>query len=188
MARLVTNEFAQELDADLLRPALLVKAEFKNGDLCLWTGNKDISFNGDNYIGAGQLLGISGISETQKLQANNLVFSLSAMPTSLISIALSEEYQWQPISMWFAVLDKNFNLINDPYLIFAGKMDVLEISDDGETGSITISAENNLISLKDAKERRYTQEDQMAYFPGDKGLEFMPTNSDLEITWGAGVK
>ncbi len=188
MARSVTTAFNDEITADQLRPAIFVKAEFDSGDLNLWTGNGNIVFAGDTYIGAAGVIGIEPIQETQKLQANGLTYTLNGVSSAIISIALSEEYQWRSITTWFAVLDEDFQIIPDPLKIFAGKMDVIGISDKGESASVSLDAENDLIGLKDSKERRYTHEDQIAQFAGDLGLEFMPTNSDVEITWGSSSK
>lgn len=188
MTRTVTTAFEDEIEAKELRPALLIKAEFDSGDLNLWTGYGDIVYAGDTYTGGGNVLSIDAVKETQKLQANGMNFGLTGVDSSIIAIALTEEYQWRPLSMYLAVLDEDYALIADPKKVFAGKMDVIEISDEGETANIGLAVESNLIDLKDSKERRYTHEDQIAEFAGDLGLEFMPTNADVEITWGAGVQ
>ena len=188
MARSLTTAVSDEMAADALRPAIFVKAEFDSGDLNLWTGDRTIVFDGDTYYGANGVIGIEPIKETQKLQANGLTYTLNGVDSAIISIALNEEYQWRSITTWFAVLDEDFQIIPDPLKIFAGKMDVIGMSDKGESATISLDAENNLIGLKDSKERRYTHEDQIAIFAGDLGLEFMPTNSDVEITWGASSK
>jgi len=184
MSRVLTSAFEVEIDADNLRPALFIKAEFDSGDLLLWSGLGEIVWGGDTYVGAGHLLNISAVQESQKLQASGLLFTLSGMPTSLVSIALTEEYQWRPITMWLAVMNTDYTVIADPYKTFAGKMDVMQISDDGQTSTMSVAAENNLIDLKSSKERRYTNEDQISEYPGDLGLQFMPTNADVQITWG----
>ncbi len=188
MGRDVTTAFNDEITASHLRPAVLLKGSFDSGDLNLWTGIGDLSFAGDTYLGAGHLLDMQPIKETQKIQANGAVFSLAGCIDALVSIAMSEEYQWRPIAAWLAVLDTNYQLIADPHKIFAGKMDVIEIADNGDSSTIALNAESNLIDLKNNKERRFTHEDQLAAFAGDLGLEFMPTNSDVEITWGASSK
>lgn len=186
MTRNITAAFRTELNAESLRPAVLVKGGFDSGDLNLWTGVGDIVFDGDTYQGTGNLLNIEQIQETQKLQANGVVFVMNGAVDALVSIALSESYQWRPISAWLAVLDEDFQLIADPHKIFSGKMDVMEISDNGEASTIAVNAESNLIDLQNSRETRYTNEDQLARFPGDVGLQFMPNNSDVEITWGSG--
>lgn len=188
MARDITTAFENEINAAHLRPAVFVKGEFDSGDINLWSGVGNITYSGDTYLGAGQLLNFNPVKETQKIQANGVEFTLNGCVDSLVSIAMNEEYQWRPISTWLGVLDDDFQIIANPYKIFAGKMDIIEIVDTGENSAITVKAESNLIDLKDTKERRYTHEDQIAEFTGDLGLEFMPTNADVEITWGASSK
>lgn len=184
MARTLTAAFQAETEAVLLRPGLLVKAEFDSGDTLMWTGNKDLSFGGDTYLGVGDFLGVGPVQETQQLVANGVQFVLTGIKSSLVSIALTEKYQWRPITMWFAVFDTSGALIADPYKTFSGKMDIMEITDNGTTSTITLNAENNLIDLKDSKERRYTPEDQKAAFAGDLGLDFVPLIQDVQINWG----
>ena len=186
MTRTLTAAVETEFSANALRPAVLVKAEFASGDVRVWSGIQDTTFGAETYLGAGNLLGISTALETQNLQANGLQFTFSGIPSSYVALALDPtEYRWGAITAWIAVTDENFELIADPYKFFAGNMDVAEISDNGDASTITMNAENNLIGLRDAKETRYTHEDQVSRFTGDLGLEYMPTNADQEITWGA---
>lgn len=184
MARDITSGFQTEIEAQSLSPAILVKGEFDGGDVLVWSGYGDIIYNAETYSGAGTLLNISEVEETQKMQANGVTFSISGIPSSLVSLALSDNYQGKPITAWFAVLDSSGSLIADPYQLFSGKMDVMEINDDGETAIITIRAENDLVDLRDARERRYTPEDQKTDYPNDLGFDFVPTIQEIEIQWG----
>lgn len=188
MARDITTAFENEVNSTHLMPALFIKAEFDSGDLNLWSGHTDITWDGDVYLGAGKVLTVNSIKETQKIQANGAEFTMNGCVDALVSLAMSEEYQWRPISAWLGILDTDYTIIADPYKIFSGKMDVIEIADTGKDSIITVRAESNLIDLKETKERRYTHEDQIAEFAGDMGLEFMPTNADVEILWGVTSK
>ena len=71
------------------------------------------------------------------------------------------------------------------YEIFKGTMDVMTISDTGETANIRISAESKLIDLDRSRERRYTSEDLKIDFSDDKGLEYIDDLQDKEIVWGS---
>lgn len=185
MARDISSAFTDEINAKLLRPAFFIKAEFDSGDVRVWTGIGEKTYDSETYQGLGNFLSMSAIQESQDLQANGVQFNLSGVPSSYISIALAEDYQWRPISMWFAVLDTDKSIIADPYLVFQGKMDVLEIVDNGEESSLVMYAENDLIILTRDKERRYTPEDQKKDYPSDKGFDFVPLIQDVEITWGS---
>lgn len=185
MARDLTSGFTDEITADTLRPAYLMKADFKSGSVYAWTGFRSIDYESNTYTGLGDFISITSYQETQEVAANGVQFILTGIKSSLLSLALDPtEYHWRNITLWFAVLNENYQIINDPYELFQGYMDVLEINSDGETGSIVMNAENNLIDLKESRERRYTPEDQKRYFPDDLGLDYIPANQDIEVTWG----
>jgi hypothetical protein len=186
MARDLTAGMITEVDASSLRPIFLIKAEFDSGDLRFWTGYGNITYDSETYVGSGQLLEIQQISETQELVANSVDVVLNGVPSSLVSTALSEDYQGRPLSIWFGALDENGAIVADPYLVFKGQMDVMEINDDGETATIAVTNESSLIGLRDNKERRYTDEDQKAEYPNDRGFEFVALSQDVELDWGAG--
>ena len=63
-------------------------------------------------------------------------------------------------------------------------MDVMTITEAGDSSTISIACENKLIALERSKERRYTPEDQKIDFPNDKGFEFVADTSKQEIIWG----
>ena len=74
----------------------------------------------------------------------------------------------------------------EPFTLFNGQMDKMNIEDTGETANVSINCESKLISLQDPRVRRYTLEDQKLNFPNDKGLEFIPSLQNKDITWGRG--
>lgn len=184
MSRNLTANMVTEVTADSLRPILLAKAEFDSSDLNLWSGIGDLDYNGDTYTGAGYLLSFTQVTETQEIEAKGIAAELSGVPSSIISLALSEEYQERPITIWFAALNSSGALIADPYKLFSGRMDVMEIQESAETATIIVKAESNLIALKRAKERRYTKDDQQLDSPSDTFFDYVPELQDLEINWG----
>jgi hypothetical protein len=186
MARDITSAFITEVTADQLHPILLFKGELDSGDLLFWSGVGELSYDGDTYIGSGDLLKVEAVEETQELTANTVAFELSGIPSSLISLALAEDYQGRPVTIFFAVLDDAGALVSDPYQLFSGQFDVMTISDSGNDAKIIMNAESDLVALRVSRERRYTPEDQKADYPNDLGLDFVPLIQDIELTWGAG--
>ena len=184
MSRGLTNDLITEVTARQLRPIILLKAEFDSGDLLLWSGIGSITYDGDIYTGAGNLINISEIGETTNIEAQGATFVLSGIPSSLLSIALNEPYQGRPITCFFGCLDGNGALIADPVILFKGTADVVQIDETGETCTIGLQAENRLIDLKRAKPRRYTPEDQKQEYPADRGLDFVASLQEKEIIWG----
>ena len=184
MSRDIDPDVVAQLEAPQLRPIMLIKAEFDSGDLRFWTGVGEIMFNDEVYTGSGNLLSVSEIKEGVNIEAYGATFSLSGIPSSLLALALNEDYQNRPITLWFGVLDDNLQMISNPFILFKGKMDVMQIDESGETASISIQAENRLIDLRRAKVRRYTPEDQKTEYPNDRGLDFVASLQELEVVWG----
>tara|TARA_Y100000310_G_scaffold326175_1_gene390721 strand:+ start:327 stop:884 length:558 start_codon:yes stop_codon:yes gene_type:complete len=185
MARDLTAGVITEVTAATLTPILLVKLNFDGGALTLWNGIGDLVFSGDTYTGAGDLGGISTWVETEEIRATGLTFSLSAIPASIISTALTEQYQGRSAKVYLGFFDSDDAIISDPYLIFDGRMDVMTIEENGETANITLSAETILIALERANERRYTEQDQKDEYAGDTFFDFVTQLQDSEIIWGS---
>lgn len=100
-------------------------------------------------------------------------------------LMLGEPYQGRTLSLWVAAIDLQTRaLIGVPYLVFKGRMDVMEILETGETCDITLSCENMLIDLDRPRLRYYTAEDQAIDFPGDRGFDMVPALQEAAVKWG----
>jgi len=181
VSRDLTAGMITEMGAKLFRPLVLVKFEFDSGDLRLWNGIRPLTFNSEVYTGAGNLLEISGIEETQVLKAAKVTFTLSGIDQTAISIALAENYQGRPVTLWFGALDASENIIDAPVIQFRGKLDIMTMEDDGQTAIITVTAENDLLGLERPRERRYTDEDQELDYPDDRFFEFVEGLQEKEF-------
>lgn len=184
MARDITSGFTDEINANALQPVRLAKCEFDSGDILLWNGLGQISYDGEIYSGAGVLLDISDIKESQDLQSHGVSFKLSGIDSSVTALAQVEKIRGRKISCFDAVLDENWQIIADPYRTFSGSMDGMSMREDGSNSSVTIVAENDMSDLTVVRESRYTPEYQKSVYPEDKGLDFLPKIQDVSLTWG----
>lgn len=185
MARDLTTAFKNAIIADVVIPALLVSAEFDEGTVNLWSGYGDFTWDSKTFTGAGDFGGISEVEETENIQANGVVFTLSGIPSSLLSVALAYQYQGRPIRCWLAAFDASTNaLIADPYQLFAGRMDIMTINEGSDTATIGLSAESLLIDLQRPRNRRYTNEDQLEEYAGDVFFEYVVSLVERDVTWG----
>lgn len=188
MSRNLTTDFKNAVIAGTVFPAILVVASFDSGTLRFWNGVGTLVYGGNSYTGAGNLLQIAEVVETQNVEARGAEFILSGIPSSIISIALAEEYQDRTITQSFAVFDSSGAVIADPFVFFSGKMDVMSIEEGRDTGSIKLTAENDLISLARVNERRRTPEDQKLTYAGDTFFDQVAALQSKDIVWGKGSK
>lgn len=184
MSRDVTAAFDAACQSAHVRPFLAAEIEDAGGVARYWTGLGDKTILGETFIGAGSMGSVSAVEEASDLYAAGLTFTLSGLPTETVAIALDDARQGLPARLYFGLLSDSGAIIADPVLVFEGLTDIPTIDDDGSTGSISISAENQLIRLETPNERRYTHEDQQLVDPGDLGFEFVPGLQDLVIVWG----
>lgn len=188
MSRELEIALATELAAPVLRPVVGCEFLFDGGTVRLWTGYGNLTLNGETFVGAGALLGISDYEETANVEAKGLTFSLSGIESSILSLALGEPYQGRVCNLYLGAVDDAGALVSDPYTLFSGLMDTMTIEEAGETCTVAVSAESRMVLLTRAKERRYTHQDQQAEYPDDLGLEFVAALQDRQIVWKAGGK
>lgn len=185
MSRNLTTSVSNQLSADELQPFFAVKLNFDSGALRLWTGYGEVTVASETYTGGGQFLGISPVEETVEVAARGVTMSLNGIDASLITYALTENYQTRSAKVYLGVISSGA-VVADPYLVFDGRMDVMTIEDNGETANIAMTAESRLIDLERPKLRRYTSEDQKLNHPNDIGLDFVASLQEKEIAWGSG--
>jgi hypothetical protein len=184
MARDLTSAMQAEFLKVKLRVVIFVEGVFTSGTLRVWSGMGTVPWNGQNWIGTGNLGGISAISEGTEPHADGIELSLSGIPSDLITKALGECRPNAPVKVWFGCLNEAEAVIADPYQSFGGRMDVPSVEEGGETSTIKLRVENRLADLGKARERRYTHEDQQIDFPGDLGCEYIAGLQDWNGIWG----
>lgn len=184
MTRDLTAGMQAEVVKPVLQPRFLFEMLFDSGTLRLWNGIGILNWNGVEWTGAGNLIALSELAESQELRAVGASATLSGLPSALISLALAEDYQGRPCKVWVAAMDDQGRIISDPYPLFGGNMDIMEINEAGDTASISITAESRLIDLERPREHRYEHEDQQAIYPGDLGFEYVSSIQDVPIIWG----
>ncbi len=188
MSRTLTAGVTAEVQKAEVRAEAIAHFAFDSGSLRFWTGVGDLEWNGDTYIGTGNLGGISPVEESGAVKTSDLSFTLSGLPASLISVALGEHYQGRLCELWVGFFDTSGVLIDDPVPTFAGRMDTMTVVDNGDTASITVVATNRLKDLDRPNHARfYTDQDQQEEFPGDLGFQFVPEMQDAVIIWGKGI-
>jgi hypothetical protein len=184
MSRGLTAGMLAALSQGIFRPVIFVEAEFVSGYLRLFSGLGTKSWNSQTWYGAGDLMVVSAISDTEELKATAMSIAVSGIPSANISRALDECRPNYPVRVWFGALDVDGSVIADPVQCFDGKMDVPTIDQGGDSCTISITVETELADLQRARVRRYTDEDQKSVYPGDRFCEFVTKIQDANFTWG----
>src|SRR5256885_5594916 len=167
-----------------MRPIVLCQLLFTSGYVYAWSGIGSLSWNGQTWLGVGSYGGISSIPESSDRTAVGVKLTLSGIPASLITSALGEVRQGNPVIIYQAFLTSGGAVVANPNNAWSGRMDVCEITEAGEIAVISITAESRLLDLNRSRERRYEKQDQLIDFPGDLGFDFVPSLQELSVVWG----
>jgi hypothetical protein len=184
--RELTEGMKSEIAKPVVSPLLLLKADFDDGPVRVWTGVGDIEWNGETWNGLGNLLSVDPVQEQLDGSAQGLKIVLSGLDSSFFSPVMLGDYQGRRGEIYFGAIREDGSIIDDPYLLFAGKLDSDETEDDGTTSTLTLNVESRLADLLRKREYRYTHQDQQALYPdaNDDGLKFVPALQNLGLKWG----
>ena len=205
MSRDLATDIITALDDDVICPFFAIELLF-DGDntLRLWTGLGTLTHNSQDWVGTGTLLNISTVEEASEIAVKGATVTLSGIPSSVISLALSQPYQGRVCNLYFGMftVDRLLQQSSDYILlqtgskilldtdqtsisnIFSGYMDQMNILETPSTSTIELVVENRLIDLQRARIARFTSEYQKSIYPTDLGLDFVEDLQDKDISWG----
>ena len=188
MARSIGSTFSTQLSSSTTRPFYAIEFLYTQ-PLRFWTGYGDFVIEGQTYVGSGSLITVDSIQESGETKANGCKIIATGIDTSVLATALTQIQQGVVVNVKFGVLTTSGNaqaIVDTPYEIFSGFVDVVSISEQGTLSTIEFSLENKLIALEKPLDHRYTDQDQKFHFPNDKGLEFVDDLQQKDLVWGGG--
>lgn len=184
MIRDVTAAAQSSIEASVVNWFLLFEAQFDSATLRFWTGIGELSYGGNTYTGAGTLIGFGSIKESVDLRNDATAIELQGLDSTLISLALQEDYQGRPIIVSLGTFDSDRNIVADPVPILNGLADQMVISEDGKTATIRMTVESEVARFDRRSLRRYTAAGLQAIHPDDKGLNLVDALIEKDIRWG----
>lgn len=183
MSRGLTEGLSVELDKFAHRPILMLELFFDTETLRFWSGVGEFGYDGNVFTGAGNLLSISPITETQTLEAHGMSCELSGIPSSMISLAMTEDYQDRGVTLTFGLLDGNGAVVPDP-IAYRYKADQMNIKYGAETITVQLNAESDFIAARRISERRRTPEDHAIDYANDSFFDMVSSLQNKQIIFG----
>lgn len=159
----------------------LVEMDFASGMLYASTAPIDIAWNGNTYLG-GRQISVDAIAD-QGGEVRGLRFSLSGVPSELLSLALAEPLQGRSVVLRLALMNPDTHAIGHVMPLWRGSMDQMPIRHGGEFSTITVTAEHRGIAFARPKPLRYTDADQRRLFGGDRCLEYLVSQAQHPDVW-----
>ena len=145
--------------------------------------NFDIVYGGMTYKGAGSIGAVSEIDDSPG-EIKGLTFSLSGVDPAYIALALDDAavVQGTPCYIRTALLDSNYQVVDAP-LDWSGRLDTMSITEDGETCTISVTAESTAVDLLKGYASTFSDPDQRAIDPTDRAFEYLNSQVGQPVVW-----
>lgn len=151
--------------------------------IALNTSNWDLVWSSVTYKGAGAMGAISQIDDSPG-EVKGLNFQLIGVDSAYIALALDDAgvVQGTPVTIRTAILDSTYTIVDAP-IEWTGKLDTMGIEEDGETCTISVSAESSAVDILRGGPLTYSNADQQSLQPGDRAFEFVIGQANTPIIW-----
>ena len=179
--RYIHPDVIAALESRIFRPVYFVEILFDE-TLRFTSAYSSMSIGGVEYFGAGNLGSVSPVTEGIELNPQELKIIVAGVSETSLAAIVTERYLNRPAKVLSALLDEQGQIIGEPMESFSGLVDEIQV-EIGSIGRITITVRDELADWARPRIERYTNSDQQARYPGDKGLEYMSQVSDKQIVW-----
>lgn len=184
MPKNLTTTFKNQIKKSSLRACLLVSAEWADGMLYLTNNAKDIEFNGNLYVSAGNLLGIGDIEDTINMTSLQGTISLSGL-NQVVQAEAQTQFTNGEIAVYLALLNENDGFIDTPLLLQKGYMNTLASSDNmqDKTSTISVTYTNDFGRFDDIRGRKTNPSEHKLVYVGDTIFDAVPSLSEKMLKW-----
>lgn len=183
MGRGITVDVGAALQGSNVPLVVFIEMQLADETLRFCNATHTMQWDGHDWIGAGAVSGIEPISESEQPTASSVMVMFTGIDPDYVAAIRTQHYQGRPARVWVAPLSAAYVPINNPVLVFVGRMDEPEITL-GETASIAIRLETRWADFDRPRIRRYSHADQQAYSPGDRFCEYVDRMEGVTFVWG----
>ena len=176
----------RQMRGEPIAMAVLLEASFKSETKYLWNGVGPISISGKEWQGVGDILSISPVRRGENGQADPFEVEIFATP-EILQLGISEfdaEGRDQPLSVYLQFFGATDQLpIGSRWQIRRGVMRGAALLFSSQERTFTIACDTITSTRGRPAYGQLTDRDQMARYPGDRGLEFVAELDGSEVEW-----
>jgi hypothetical protein len=184
MPRALTSNTKAESVAKIRAQVWFVFLDFYSGPVYVWSGVGDVTWNGHTWKGMGEFGSVTGLAESTDTQAAGPTFTLNGVPNDMLALIFADNYNGRVAQAWLGFRNLATDaIVADPYPIFSGRMERLEIDPTPETSTVRVTAESKNYAPGQADDRRFNDADQQIDFPGDTFFDKLASVGQRPIMW-----
>tara|TARA_R110000823_G_scaffold253162_1_gene375700 strand:- start:62 stop:712 length:651 start_codon:yes stop_codon:yes gene_type:complete len=160
-----------------------VMLDFASGIVRVHNSLGTYTWGGEDWVGVGSLGTVSQLEEGADVSPYGITLTLSALDAVVSGAALNEDYFMRPVEIYIGALSADDVLLNTPLQMWAGHMDVMDVTAGAENDQITIKCESELSAFDRSSNLKYTTQSQQDFYAGDLFFNFLPKIEGAKIRW-----
>jgi hypothetical protein len=168
---------------DVVRPFLTIEMDYPDGMVRASTLQETVVIDGLTYYGMGALGEVSPLQEGAESRSYGAKVALSGIPGNFAAYLQSQDVQGRQATIRVGLMSHAYEIVGEMVTVFVGRMDTQDVSAGKNTG-VEVAIESLLIDWERARVRRYTDVDQQAFYPGDRGFEYQAALQNMSLIWG----
>ena len=184
------DTIAAKLSGREVGMALLTHADFREVERRWWAGFGTLRAGGQDWIGVGDMIAIDGLAQPVGTNAPKTTFTLSGVDATIVQMArqASDRVKDRRIRCFIQFFEivgpEEWKPLDAPYAIWSGLMDQMSYTASGHSQrTVSLTAESLWVNRKRPPYGFFTDRDQNARFPGDRGLEQVVNLVQKTIRW-----
>jgi hypothetical protein len=176
------------------RPVHFFEGDFgDDGFFRVWTGYHDVTVFGETWKGAGELIGVSNIQETQRGRTDSVTVTLGSNDQfearEVIPYAVRARYTGKRGKVFEGFQRDDGSIAPSPVLLYEGEISTVDpVGRKTASGAPFFVVEAVLVEEAGDEDRsnrhRVTAESQRLIDPDDRGLRFLARIGQLKVNFG----
>lgn len=150
----------------------LVEMQLNGINLFLTETDFNLDFNGNTYLGNGQLIDIDAVQQTGDVRINKTNIVFTAVDQTIIALMQQNNQINRQIKIYRAYLNDDYSIIDTPLLLTWGQITNFSTNSNNTSAEITLSIAGAFQDWERASNLRTTDASQKRWFPDDDGFEF----------------
>jgi hypothetical protein len=164
--------------------------DIKNDPTYIHSGVGNISFNGQTWVGVGDLASVSGVTEDIQMSDGRMVIKLLDLPNgeipNIINTFCTGDQSGRRFEFYMVLYADG--IISSNVQFQAGYIDQPELDDQDEKSVFTLMLSNETTKLNKTVKKLMSDQIQQEFYAADKGLEFAADANLNDVLWGAEKK
>ena len=181
MPRTLSSPLQTQVSADATKIAFLVELNLSTV-IRLTDFYRNLIYESESYEAGGGFLTVDDITETGKLEVNDIQIGFSNVTDDVRSLVQSGAFTDKEVNVFLAYFNTDETLVG-AVNYFTGNISSVAIKETINNTEITIQVASHWSNWNLTKGRHFSDASQQEFSSGDKGLEFA-SQVKQDVRWG----